>query len=92
MRVSKDRGRKWSEPLTLHSGPAAYSDLVTVTNFGDEGEEKETQIGCLYECGERGEYEASRIVLDLFSEKELKECKFKEDEKMHRTPSNQPLL
>ena len=43
VRISYDSGQSWPDSVTLHPGPAAYSDLVALTN-GD--------IGCLFEAGE----------------------------------------
>ncbi|PIK55746.1 putative sialidase-3-like [Apostichopus japonicus] len=79
IRISRDEGKQWSEPLTLYSGPASYSDLVSVTISNNGSPNVETVlIGCLYECGDRGQYEASRIVLSLFDVAQLKKLTFKE--------------
>ncbi|XP_071827811.1 sialidase-3-like isoform X2 [Apostichopus japonicus] len=89
IRISRDEGKQWSEPLTLYSGPASYSDLVSVTISNNEGRNVETLIGCLYECGDRGQYEASRIVLSLFDVAQLKKLTFKKGMKStmnDRTP------
>ena len=56
VRISYDECKTWSAGKTLHAGPAAYSDLATLPDM---------TIGCLYECGEKGSYEA--IVFARFS-------------------------
>ena len=43
LRTSADAGETWSTGVTIHQGPAAYSD-VTVLPDG--------RVGCLYECGD----------------------------------------
>lgn len=53
IRVSRDQGRSWSEPLPLETGPSAYSDLALAAN-GD--------LLCFYEHGQRGPYEAMTVV------------------------------
>jgi len=58
VRVSYDNGQSWPESVILHSGPAAYSDLVVLRNG---------TIGCLFEAGENGPYEKivySKLVLE----------------------------
>ncbi len=56
VRLSRDGGATWPAARLLHEGPAAYSSLAVLPG-GD--------IGCLYECGEKGAYE--RIALARFS-------------------------
>ncbi|WP_239000986.1 sialidase family protein [Jiangella asiatica] len=48
LRYSFDEGDTWREGLTLHDGPAAYSDLVDVGR---------RTLGVLYENGDSGIYE-----------------------------------
>ncbi len=48
VRSSADDGRTWSASLVLHSGPSAYSDLVSIG--ADE-------LGCLFEAGQESPYE-----------------------------------
>lgn len=56
VRLSTDEGESWSAGKELHAGPAAYSCLAVLGGG---------QIGCLYECGEKGAYET--ITLARFS-------------------------
>lgn len=59
VKVSRDFGKSWNNKLVLHSGPAAYSDLVSIDN---------QQIGCLYEAGSATPYEQivfQRIRIEL---------------------------
>lgn len=51
LRKSLDNGLTWSSGMLLHSGPAAYSDMVSLPDG---------RIGVLYEAGEEHPYE--RIV------------------------------
>lgn len=53
LRTSIDDGLTWSAGRLLHSGPSAYSCLVSLPN-GD--------TGCLFEAGESGPYEEIRWV------------------------------
>ncbi|HEY8506167.1 MAG TPA: sialidase family protein [Gemmataceae bacterium] len=58
VRVSADDGKTWSPGKLLHAGPAAYSCLTVLPNG---------EVGCLYERGEKGPYEAivfARFPLD----------------------------
>lgn len=48
IRLSFDESRSWPVSRTLHTGPAAYSDLVALDAH---------TIGCLYEKGETTPYE-----------------------------------
>jgi len=48
VRLSSDNAQTWSTGKLLHKGPAAYSDLVVQEN---------SEIGCLYECGDENPYE-----------------------------------
>ncbi|HNR99420.1 MAG TPA: sialidase family protein [Planctomycetota bacterium] len=64
VRLSRDGGATWPAARLLHEGPAAYSSLAALPG-GD--------IGCLYECGEKGAYE--RIALARFSLRWLSEGK-----------------
>ena len=57
VRVSKDEGRTWSAGKVLHAGPSAYSSLASIPG---------TKLGCLYESGTAGPYEA--IVFATFAE------------------------
>jgi sialidase-1 len=56
VRLSTDDGRTWPVARTLHAGPAAYSCLAVLPDGS---------IGCLYERGAKGPYEA--IVFAHFS-------------------------
>jgi sialidase-1 len=53
IRVSRDQGRTWSQPLPLQPGPSAYSDIALAAN-GD--------LLCFYEHGDRGPYEAMTVA------------------------------
>ena len=48
VRVSKDNGVTWSDSITIHPGPSAYSDLVVINK---------TAFGCLFEAGQESPYE-----------------------------------
>ncbi len=48
LRFSYDWGYSWPAEIVLHAGPAAYSDLVEISN---------DVIGCLFEAGEESPYE-----------------------------------
>ncbi len=56
VRVSYDECRTWPVARSLHTGPAAYSDLVVLPDGA---------IGCLYERGDTHPYE--RITFARFS-------------------------
>ena len=49
VRLSVDNGQSWPDSVILHQGPAAYSDLVVLSNG---------HIGCLFEAGEERPYES----------------------------------
>lgn len=49
VKFSSDDGRSWSDGLTLHAGPSAYSCLVSLADGS---------LGCLYERGEKSAYES----------------------------------
>ncbi len=53
IRVSRDQGRHWSEPLRLESGPSAYSDLAVAPDG---------TLLCFYEHGKSGPYEAMTVA------------------------------
>jgi len=55
VRASPDWGRTWTEGRMLHEGPSAYSCLAPIGS---------KELGCLYECGEKGPYE--RIAFARF--------------------------
>ena len=55
IKVSGDKGKKWSELTTLHEGPSAYSNLIKIDKF---------IIGCLFEAGLSSPYEG--IVFQTF--------------------------
>ena len=48
IRTSFDYGISWVDSFAIHPGPAAYSDLVALSNGN---------VGCLFECGENSPYE-----------------------------------
>ena len=48
LRISRDQGVTWSGSMSLHQGPAAYSDLSQLPNGN---------LGCLYEAGESNPYQ-----------------------------------
>jgi sialidase-1 len=48
LKVSHDQGQTWKALCKVHSGPAAYSDLVQI---------RKGSVGCLYEGGEKSAYE-----------------------------------
>jgi hypothetical protein len=48
VKLSYDEGKSWTKKLLLHSGPAAYSNLITLPNGN---------LACLYESGTKGAYE-----------------------------------
>ncbi|XP_028626538.1 sialidase-3 [Grammomys surdaster] len=54
----------WSHPWILNRGPSGYSDLAVV--------EEQGLLACLFECGEKHEYE--RIDFRLFSDQEVLSC------------------
>lgn len=54
----------WSRPWILNRGPSGYSDLAVV--------EEQDLVACLFECGEKNEYE--RIDFCLFSDHEVLSC------------------
>lgn len=56
VRHSADGGRSWPVSRTLHSGPAAYSDLAALPDGS---------LCCLYESGQDGPYE--RLTLARFN-------------------------
>ena len=60
VKVSNDDGRTWSSSRTVHPGPSAYSDMVSLPN-GD--------VGILYEGGHQKPYEG--IVFEIISAKDL---------------------
>ena len=43
VRISRDKGKIWSNLPSLHTGPSGYSDLTALSDGS---------IGCLYECGD----------------------------------------
>jgi sialidase-1 len=53
LRMSSDRGKTWSEPLVLESGPSAYSDLAVAPD-GD--------VLCFYEHGLQSPYESMSVA------------------------------
>lgn len=61
VKASADDGRTWPLQLVLHAGPAAYSNLIVLDA---------TQIGCLYERGEKTAREV--ITFARFSLGDLK--------------------
>ncbi|XP_072466942.1 sialidase-3 isoform X2 [Notamacropus eugenii] len=50
----------WSQPWIFHRGPSGYSDLAAL---------EEGLFGCLFECGEKHEYE--QITFRMFTDQEL---------------------
>ena len=48
VRASADDGKTWRDVATLHPGPSAYSNLISLGA---------TEAGCLYERGEKRAYE-----------------------------------
>lgn len=60
LRISHDNGDSWTEKITLHSGPSAYSDLVTISP---------DRVGCLFEAGVMSPYE--KIVFQLIDLSQL---------------------
>lgn len=48
VKASRDDGGSWSDGLTIHAGPAAYSCLIALSP---------RMVGCLYERGERSAYD-----------------------------------
>jgi sialidase-1 len=56
VRASADDGKSWRDIAVLHTGPSAYSCLVSLSP---------TEAGCLYERGETRPYE--KIVFARFS-------------------------
>lgn len=53
LRVSRDAGKNWSEPLVLEAGPSAYSDLAVAPDG---------TILCFYEHGLNGPYESMSVA------------------------------
>ncbi len=60
VRASLDDGKTWPLKRTLHAGPGAYADI---TVFSD------SEIACLYECGNNNPYE--NITLARFRLEDL---------------------
>ena len=48
VKISRDTGQTWRESLPVYDGPAAYSDLVQLTN---------SRVGLLFEYGTADAYE-----------------------------------
>lgn len=61
VRTSADWGQTWTDGRVLHEGPSAYSCLAPVGS---------RDLGCLYECGEKGPYE--QITFARFERKWLR--------------------
>ncbi|MCA8995627.1 MAG: exo-alpha-sialidase [Planctomycetaceae bacterium] len=60
IRYSTDEAKTWKDGPLLHTGPAAYSDMVRLA-------EDSTKVGILFECGDQGGSAYDRIefvVLD----------------------------
>jgi sialidase-1 len=55
IRVSTDEARSWRDGLLVHTGPAAYSDMIRLDN---------ARVGVLFEAGEpsQGTYDSIRFV------------------------------
>jgi sialidase-1 len=53
LRLSRDAGRTWSEPLVLEPGPSAYSDLAVAPDG---------TLLCFYEHGEKSPYESMSLA------------------------------
>lgn len=53
IRYSTDEAESWQDGPLIHTGPAAYSDMVMVT---------EDTVGVLFEAGEKGTYESIRFA------------------------------
>ncbi len=53
IRYSKDEAETWQDGPLIHTGPAAYSDMVMV---------KEDTVGILFEAGMKGTYESIRFA------------------------------
>ena len=53
IRFSTDEAKSWQDGPLVHTGPAAYSDLVMVDP---------TTIGVIFEAGEKGTYESIRFA------------------------------
>lgn len=53
IRYSKDEAKTWHDGPLIHTGPAAYSDMVQVD---------EDTVGILFEAGEEGTYESIRFA------------------------------
>ena len=51
--VSADECQTWREKEVIHAGPAAYSDLVVLTDGS---------ALCFYEAGEESAYESIRLA------------------------------
>lgn len=60
VRASIDEGKTWTEGITLHAGPSAYSDLAVLTDG---------TAACLYERGNHSPYE--QIALARFTLQDL---------------------
>ena len=54
IRFSTDGARTWQDGPLLHTGPAAYSDLVQIRPDGDE-------VGILFEAGDSPSKKCNRI-------------------------------
>ena len=54
LKISENDGLSWPMSLLLHAGPAAYSDLVSIT---------EQKLGCFFEAGTKSPYE--QLVFQL---------------------------
>lgn len=52
VRFSRDEAESWQDGPLIHTGPAAYSDMVMV---------EDGVVGILYEAGEKGTYESIRF-------------------------------
>jgi len=62
LRLSRDGGATWPVARLLHAGPAAYADLAVLPDG---------TIGCLYEGGDKGAYDAllfARVSLAWLAE------------------------
>ena len=53
LKISRDDGKSWHEGVLIYEGPAAYSDLVPLTN---------TRVGLLFEYGTVDAYERIGFV------------------------------
>lgn len=52
LKISYDQAATWSDSITLHAGPSAYSDITII---------KKGVLGCYYEAGEESPYETIRF-------------------------------